>query len=279
MRFHLATLRAASLLVEREQRSDWLAEWSAELWHVRREAPARASAFCLGAFRDAFWLWRNGLPDPTRVMLLASPYRCLFVLAGIAAALGFGAVQLPIRFPGPGLPGSVQRMQVLLAWAGFAFLILPVAARFRAGEYAASRCSPGGLICIRRWLFFAGQNRARHDYRAMRLSGSRRVRLHRVSVDRNPFRLRSRLSLGYRRSAAALPGMPSPALESHSHRRGFPRFPRMVWHRIHLRPRPRPSPRSRNSNKLLQRLALALSRSLVEHAATLARRTRYTLIP
>jgi hypothetical protein len=157
MRFHLVMLRAASLLVEREQRSEWLAEWSAEVWHVQRKAPEKAVRFCLGAFRDAFWLWRNGLPDPGRVMLLASPSRCILVLTGIAAAAGLGALQLPMRFPDTGSPGSAQRIQVLLEWVGFAFLILPVAVRFRAGEYGASRYAPGGLIRIRRWLFLAAK--------------------------------------------------------------------------------------------------------------------------
>jgi hypothetical protein len=150
-------LRAGSLLVEGEQRSDWLAEWSAELWHVERDAPAKATSFCVGAFRDALWLRRNALPDPARVMLLASPYRCILMLAAIAVMAGFGALELPMKFPGAGSPGSVQRMQALLAQGFFGFLILPVAVRFRAGEYAASRYARGGLIRLRRWLFFAAK--------------------------------------------------------------------------------------------------------------------------
>jgi hypothetical protein len=54
---HLAILRSASLLDARSDRAEWFAEWSAELWHVV------ATAFCLGAFRDAFWLRRNNQPD------------------------------------------------------------------------------------------------------------------------------------------------------------------------------------------------------------------------
>ncbi len=57
-------LHCASRLVPREQRADWLREWSAELWHMRRSCPPGdgfswksegvAAAFCLGAFQDAF---------------------------------------------------------------------------------------------------------------------------------------------------------------------------------------------------------------------------------
>lgn len=57
-------LHCASRLVPREQRADWLREWSAELWHMRRSCPpvdgfswkseGVAAAFCLGAFQDAF---------------------------------------------------------------------------------------------------------------------------------------------------------------------------------------------------------------------------------
>ena len=59
MTLHLAILRSASLLVPGPHRAEWFAEWTAELWHVNRGA----TAFCLGAFRDAFWLRRN-TPTP-----------------------------------------------------------------------------------------------------------------------------------------------------------------------------------------------------------------------
>jgi hypothetical protein len=157
MNFHLALLRAASLLVEREQRSAWLAEWSAELWYVRRAAQANATAFCLGAFRDVLWLRRNGLPDPARAMLLASPYRCILLLAAIAAVAFFGALKLPVTPPGPTSPRTVDIVQIVLTFAVLAFLLVPVTTRFYAGEYAASRYAPGGFTRIRRWVFFAAK--------------------------------------------------------------------------------------------------------------------------
>ncbi|MGO9435395.1 MAG: hypothetical protein ACLPH3_15000 [Terracidiphilus sp.] len=61
-------LHCASLLVPSEQRADWLREWRAELWHMRRSrrpsdrfswrAEQAATCFCLGAFQDAFCVRR-----------------------------------------------------------------------------------------------------------------------------------------------------------------------------------------------------------------------------
>ncbi len=94
--FHRAILRIASLMVPAASRADWLAEWSSELWHVRRE-PHRINveAFCLGAFRDAFWLRRNGSGDEPGVAALSSPLRCLSFLAALGALCVVGALLLP----------------------------------------------------------------------------------------------------------------------------------------------------------------------------------------
>ena len=90
---HLAILRSASLLVPGPDRVEWLAEWRAELWHVNRGA----TAFCLGAFRDAFWLRRN---NPTqngpRAFNLRSPLSCLVWLAALAAVSIYFALRLPL---------------------------------------------------------------------------------------------------------------------------------------------------------------------------------------
>lgn len=76
-RVHLALLRGAALLVRAPEREEWLAEWRAELWYVGRN---RRTAFCLGAFRDAFWMRRHS-PAP---VFLQSPWECLAVLAALA---------------------------------------------------------------------------------------------------------------------------------------------------------------------------------------------------
>jgi hypothetical protein len=88
-RLHLALLRGAALLVRAPEREEWLAEWRAELWYV---GPPRRTAFCLGAFPDAFWLRRNG-PAP---VYLQSPWHCLAVLATLAACSAGLAFQLPL---------------------------------------------------------------------------------------------------------------------------------------------------------------------------------------
>ena len=92
MTLHLAILRAAALLAPAAQRVEWLAEWKAELWYVKR----RPMLFCLGAFRDAFWLRRNSpAPDVCRTFGLESPSRCLLFLAVLAAISMFFAFRLP----------------------------------------------------------------------------------------------------------------------------------------------------------------------------------------
>jgi hypothetical protein len=84
---HIAILRSAAILVPVAQRADWLAEWRSELWHIRRDPQGvNLTAFCMGAFRDAFWLWRDD-PSPERFSLSTeSPGRCLGWLAATAMA-------------------------------------------------------------------------------------------------------------------------------------------------------------------------------------------------
>lgn len=114
---HLAILRSAALLVPEQQRAEWLAEWTSEIWHARRNPRAKqVMASCLGAFKDAFWLRRYGpvprsygvlhldvpavpaLPEyfPTRELpLLSSPIRCLSLLAIFATLAITSAFLLP----------------------------------------------------------------------------------------------------------------------------------------------------------------------------------------
>jgi hypothetical protein len=82
--------------VPETQRSDWLAEWRSELWHVRRDSHGQnVTAFCMGAFRDAFWLWRDD-PSPDRYScLIESPARCLSLLAALGAVCVAAAFLMP----------------------------------------------------------------------------------------------------------------------------------------------------------------------------------------
>ena len=137
--FHVAILRIAAMLVPLSQRPDWLAEWRSELWHVRRDPHGRnVAAFCLGAFRDAFWLRRNGAapvgqgilridvpPTPAGIdsfpdqgePALTSPVQCLVFLAAIGALCFVIAFLLPasrLVLPGALYPRNI----VMLTPAG-----------------------------------------------------------------------------------------------------------------------------------------------------------------
>jgi len=102
-------LRSASVLVPSRDRAEWLAEWKAELWHVlhshcegRDEATGKIAthpgptAFCLGAFQDAWWLRQHNPQQLSRLLPRpGSPAMCLLSLAGWAAATFMLAMCLP----------------------------------------------------------------------------------------------------------------------------------------------------------------------------------------
>ncbi|MGB8262061.1 MAG: ABC transporter permease [Terracidiphilus sp.] len=86
-----AFLRACSPLVPAARRADWLREWQAESWHVRRcpgcGAEWRAALFCAGALPDALELRRLAqTARPHLAPLHRSASYCLLVLAVILAA-------------------------------------------------------------------------------------------------------------------------------------------------------------------------------------------------
>ena len=91
-----AMLATAARLVPREERSEWLAEWSAELWCLRHSEgpPCGPVRFCVGAFRDAA-LIRLHRPVP-RLDVLRSPIRCLSVLAILAVAAFLISMRSPV---------------------------------------------------------------------------------------------------------------------------------------------------------------------------------------
>jgi hypothetical protein len=119
-RLPLAILHTAAWFVPVVQRMEWLAEWKAELWHVcdscRRKEQAwpedmqQATMFCLGAFKDAFWLRRES-PTSTfsESFQLGSPSRCIAFLAGLAGIAvllasclpGVRKIILPSPYPNP----------------------------------------------------------------------------------------------------------------------------------------------------------------------------------
>jgi hypothetical protein len=93
-RAHLGLLWGASLLVPGWRRSQWSHEWRTELWYVLRECSCKANArprsireataFCLGAYRDAIWLRRRSWQKQRQLSRVAgSPYVCLLLLIGV----------------------------------------------------------------------------------------------------------------------------------------------------------------------------------------------------
>jgi hypothetical protein len=97
-RVHLVLIRAASLFVPAFDRSEWLQEWQAELWYLLRECLSQASldrrpiwqatAFCLGAYRDAFWLrkrsWQRQQPwSRSLARIRGSASSCLLLLIAV----------------------------------------------------------------------------------------------------------------------------------------------------------------------------------------------------
>jgi hypothetical protein len=106
-RIHLAVLKLAGRLVPRQKRQEWMNEWRGELWHVWRaclpegsicwEGEREATAFCLGAFKDAFCLRQQftGRKFPF-IPARGSATHCLLILS----ALALGCVCLALRLPG-----------------------------------------------------------------------------------------------------------------------------------------------------------------------------------
>ena len=104
--FHLGLLRGASLLVPGGMRAEWRREWDAELWHVRRSCAAiegvpwraqrEVTAFCLGAFQDAFCLRRQSAQaDRFFTAPQGSAAHCMLVLGAMLAASYTMALLLP----------------------------------------------------------------------------------------------------------------------------------------------------------------------------------------
>ncbi|WP_321475111.1 hypothetical protein [uncultured Paludibaculum sp.] len=147
MTIHLAMLRSAAWLVPGEQRAEWLAEWSAELWHIRRTCERQATAFCLGAFRDALWMRRNCPPEAQPAPWLESPARCLGFLGLVAAACAL----LALCYHRPTMPLPVRGPILAMLYMGLmAVPIVAAITSLRLGTYPAHRNAW-------RWAFFAAK--------------------------------------------------------------------------------------------------------------------------
>ena len=145
---HSVILRVASLLVPGDQRPEWIEEWESELWYV---PPAEATRFCMGAFRDAFWLRRNSsLPRKQSRTFLESPLRCLALLGPLAAVSIVIAARLARMLPFPEAQGTTG----LDGFAG----VLMIHALLGAAACAVGDSGPYGRAIHgtpRGWLFLA----------------------------------------------------------------------------------------------------------------------------
>jgi hypothetical protein len=127
---HEAILALASWLVPRRRRSEWLKEWSGELWYLLnadgppdacRRSPT-ATAFCLGAFQDAIWLrTQSARMQAYELIHIQSAIQCVAVLL-IITAVAFGACGLP-SLSYPVLKQSILAHILVLI---LALLILPI---------------------------------------------------------------------------------------------------------------------------------------------------------
>jgi hypothetical protein len=143
-------VRCASLLVPKQQRADWLAEWKGELAYVLRthargswfawNAPA---GFCFGALSDALWIAKHNQRLVTLGnSVLRTPLRCMSCLV-ILAALGWLSSSLSVNLHGIAHPEMYQEaapstgsflLEILIA-----LIILPSTTSLSMGEYPAYR--------------------------------------------------------------------------------------------------------------------------------------------
>jgi hypothetical protein len=119
-------LRVASFLAPAGLRAEWLEEWRSELWYV---PPREATRFCLGAFHDAWWLWRNSGPAAQREERhLESPWACLAFLAALGALGVLIAICLSVPLKQVPLYSDLRARDLVggcIAMLAFSFLLLP----------------------------------------------------------------------------------------------------------------------------------------------------------
>ena len=149
---HIAILRKAALLVPPADRTEWFAEWKAELHYVDRDA----TAFCLGSFRDAIWLRRNNPRPAARRFGVDSPLRCVLLLVGLATL--FLLLAMPSRklWLPSWSPQGREQFALGVFWMSLeSLLVLLTLNSPGLGEYPLNRCAPSLIIRLRRWVFLA----------------------------------------------------------------------------------------------------------------------------
>ncbi len=144
------TLRAASLLVPSDRRTEWIEEWRSELWYIPQ---CRATIFCMGAFRDAFWLRRDRCVPVQRTRIgLESPLSCLALLATLAAlSILFAFRMLAPRLEPASLLKAPDLAGICVGVLTLSGLLLPAA--LWVWRPPASRYSVSWPSTLRRGLF------------------------------------------------------------------------------------------------------------------------------
>lgn len=153
---HVAILCNAALLVPVDERSEWLAEWKAELCYVEHDA----TAFCLGSFRDAMWLRRNSSVSLRGLFNLDSPLRCMSLLGGLAMLTSLWAFGLPTKqcVQAAFSPSVIKQFSFDCFWFYVeSMLILLTLNPLALGEYPANCYAPRFAVRLRRWIFLAAK--------------------------------------------------------------------------------------------------------------------------
>ena len=110
---YVVSIRALALLLPRRERTEWVKEWTSELWYVYQssiQASCRewldcpsdlwrghqaVAAFCLGAFHDAQSLKQNHSPARSSVPRARSATHCLSALALMGTLSAVGTFFIP----------------------------------------------------------------------------------------------------------------------------------------------------------------------------------------
>ena len=114
-------LLAASVLVPRSVRTEWLNEWRGELWQARHAYGSRGwtpvwrtTAFCLGSFQDAADLRSAHSPWLQASVQRGSPYACIFCLAAILILTATVCLLSPnVRLAFQPLPDGVAALHLI----------------------------------------------------------------------------------------------------------------------------------------------------------------------
>lgn len=159
--FHRLLLHSAATLVPRAERAEWMAEWNAEIWYLLDDREAwpssphggRSSAirFCLGSFRDAFWLrWNETEATRTERLWLRSPIVCVAMLCIVAVSTCCAAVfESALQPPYTGCQFLLGQLLVI----GTAALLVRISTPFAFGARPVSDGSrrQAGRLC---WCMF-----------------------------------------------------------------------------------------------------------------------------